>query len=99
MLSVLHSTGLRVACATSFVLFAAGCQAASAPAPTCEQIREQIKSVTGLPPKINTELLQTLSLRQECQFVAAEVYRAAYGDKPLPKQDTSSRQNSHDEDD
>lgn len=80
-------------------LFAVGVHAAQDQAPTCEQIREQIKSVTGLPPQVNTELLQTLSLRQECQFLAAEVYRAAYGDKPLPQQDTYRGQNRHDDDD
>ena len=78
---------------------AVGVHAAQDQAPTCEQIREQIKAVTGLPPKVNTELLQTLSLRQECQFVAAEVYRAAYGDKPLPQQDPYRQQNRHEDDD
>jgi opacity protein-like surface antigen len=49
---------------------------------TCDQIRERIEAQTGLLPAVNIRLLQTLSLRQECRFTAAEVYRAAYGDKP-----------------
>ena len=52
---------------------------------------------TGILPKTNTELLQQLSTRQECRFSAAEVYRAAYGDKPLPRQEPRSRRN-HDHD-
>ena len=79
--------------------FSIGVHAAQDQAPTCEQIREQIKAVTGLPPTVNTELLQTLSLRQECQFLAVEVYRAAYGDQPLPKQDFYRRENRHGDDD
>ena len=52
---------------------------------------------TGILPKTNTELLQQLSTRQECRFSAAEVYRAAYGDKSLPRQEPRSRRN-HDHD-
>jgi hypothetical protein len=66
--------------------------------PTCEQIREQIQAQTGVLPKTNTELLQLLSARQECGFSAAEVYRAAYGDKALPKPETRSHR-KHDDDD
>jgi hypothetical protein len=67
-------------------------------APTCEQIREQIQAQTGVLPKTNTELLQLLSTRQDCGFSAEEVYRAAYGDKPLPKPETRSHR-KHDDDD
>lgn len=73
--------------------------AAEAQAESCEQIREQIKAQTGLLPKADTGLLQKLSMRSECRFSAAEVYRAAYGDKPLPKTEQRGRQSSHDDDD
>jgi hypothetical protein len=60
--------------------------AADTQAQTCDQIRDQIEAQTGILPLVNKKLLQTLSLRQECRFSAGEVYRAAYGDKPLPLQ-------------
>ncbi|MDY0014545.1 MAG: hypothetical protein RBS40_16840 [Rhodocyclaceae bacterium] len=68
---------------------------------TCEQIRAQIKAQTGVPPKVNTELLQKLSGRPDCAFTAAEVYRAAWGDKPLPTNDGHGRgvKRGHDDDD
>lgn len=59
--------------------------AANAQAQTCDQIREQIETRTGVLPAVNVSLLQNISARQDCRFSAAEVYRAAYGDKPLPK--------------
>jgi hypothetical protein len=34
----------------------------------------------------NTTLLRNISVHQECRFSSAEVYRAAYGDKPMPIQ-------------
>jgi len=71
-------------------------RAADVPTRSCDQIREQIAAQTGLLPKANTELLQLISARPECQFVAAEVYRAAYGDKPLPQQEPR-RQRQHEE--
>lgn len=81
-----------------WVLGANAAETADVPVQTCEQIREQIKTVTGLDPKGNTELLQSLSLRTECQFSSAEVYRAAYGDKPLPKPDVHQHPARHDDD-
>jgi hypothetical protein len=81
-------------------LFSLGANAADVEAQTCEQIRGQIETITGLVPKADTELLQKLSMRQECRFSAAEAYRAAYGDKPAPpEQDYHHRRASHDEDD
>ena len=73
--------------------------AAEAQADSCEQIREQIKSQTGLLPKTDIDLLQKLSVRSECRFSAAEVYRAAYGDQPLPKTEQRRQQSGHDDDD
>lgn len=75
--------------------FAAG--AATARAQTCTQLREQIQMQTGILPKANTELLQKISARQECRFSAAEVYWAAYGNKPLPSQEPRSHR-KHDDD-
>jgi hypothetical protein len=68
----------------SIIAFGAGATEASAQ--SCEQIREQIASQTGVLPLVNTTLLRNISVRQECRFSSAEVYRAAYGDKPMPIQ-------------
>lgn len=75
--------------------------AAEAPGQTCEQIREEIMAVKGLVAVTPTELLQKISLRSECQFTSAEVYRAAYGDMPLPPPDPYRQHNNahHDQDD
>lgn len=78
-------------------LAAFGADAATVRAQTCTQLREQIQMQTGILPKANTELLQKLSARQECRFSATEVYRAAYGDKPLPSQEPRSHR-KHDDD-
>ncbi len=68
-----------------FGLIALSANLAQAQAEPCEKIREQIKAQSGLLSKPDTDLLQKISARSECLFTAAEVYRAAYGDKPLPK--------------
>jgi hypothetical protein len=73
-----------------------GAQAADAQVQTCEQIREDIKAVTGLTPAVNPALLQKIGLRSDCQFSSAEVYRAAYGDKPIPKQEPYRSHENHD---
>lgn len=73
--------------------------AGEVPASTCEQIRKQIQAQTGILPEPNTGLLQKLGSSPECRFSAAEVYRAAYGDKPLPvKEARSHRKHDHDDD-
>jgi len=81
-------------------MLAMGAHAADAPAQTCDQIREEIMAVKGLTAMINTELLQKISLRSDCQFTSAEVYRAAYGDKPLPPPESYHQHNNerHDDD-
>ena len=71
---------------------------ASSPAESCDRIRTLIKAQTGVPPKTNTELLQKLA-RPECRFSAAEVYRAAYGDKPMPINDAVRHRTRRDYDD
>ncbi|MEI8168579.1 MAG: hypothetical protein WCG50_02815 [Rhodoferax sp.] len=80
-------------------LCALGAQAADVPAPTCDEIRVQIQAQTGLLPQANIDLLRTIGLNQQCQFSAAEVYRGAYGDKPLPVQAPRAPHRSHDHDD
>jgi len=73
--------------------------AAEAQPPTCEQLRERIQSQAGVSSKVNIELLQRLSGRQDCRFSAAEIYRAAYGDRPMPKRESRShRKHDHDDD-
>jgi hypothetical protein len=85
---------------TGFLCFATLCaNAAEMQAPSCEQLREQIQTQTGILPKPDTDLLQKLGARPECRFSAAEVYRAAYGDKPLPKKEARTyRKHDHDDD-
>lgn len=83
------------------VMLAMGAHAADAPVQTCEQIREEIMAVQGLTVIASTELLQKISLRNDSQFTSAEVYRAAYGDKPLPPAESYRPHNNehHDHDD
>ena len=76
---------------------AVGVHAAEAPAPNCDEIRLQIAAQTGLLPTVNTDLLRTIGLNQTCQFSAAEVYRAAYGDKPLPVEAPRERYKKHED--
>lgn len=85
---------------TGFLCFTSlSAYATDVPPSTCEQLREQIQAQTGILPKPDTDLLQRLGARPECRFSAAEVYRAAYGDKPLPrKAGRSHRAHDHDDD-
>ena len=54
---------------------------------SCEQIREQIRTHTGVPAKPNTILLSKVGANKKCRFTSAEAFRAAWGDKPLPRDD------------
>jgi hypothetical protein len=67
--------------------------------PSCSQIRAQINAQTGIVTKPDVALLQSLSERSDCRFSAPEVYRAAYGDKPFPKNDRGNRQPTMQDDD
>ena len=51
---------------------------------SCVEIRDRVTAQVGLLPKPDVVLLRILGVRADCSFTAAEVYRAAYGDKPLP---------------
>lgn len=74
-----------------------GVQAANEP-PACSEIRDQIRLVTGMVSTPNLELLQHISIHQECNFSSAEVYRAAYGDKPLQQPEPSGHHNNRERD-
>ncbi|MFZ4538784.1 hypothetical protein [Propionivibrio sp.] len=80
-------------------LLVTNAHAESPPFESCEQIRELIRAQTGLLPKSDTALLQKLGVRQECGFTAAEVYRAAYGDRPIPQGEGRDRHSKHQDDD
>ncbi len=83
-------------------LLATNANSANAQAESCEPIRARIKAQVGVLPKPDTDLLQKLGARPECRFSAAEVYRAAYGDKPMPINDSGRRRakrDRHDDDD
>lgn len=74
---------------------------AAAQEDSCEQIRDQIKAHTGVPAKPNTILLGKVGANKKCRFTSAEAYRAAWGDKALPKDDRRglrSRDQGHDDD-
>jgi hypothetical protein len=68
---------------------------------SCDQIREEIRAHTGIPAKPNTLLLRKIGANNKCRFTSAEAYRAAWGEKPLPKddrRDRRSKEREHDDD-
>lgn len=72
-------------------LFAASAHAAEPQLETCEEIRAQIKAQTGVLAKPDLKLLAKVGANKKCRFTEAEAYRAAYGDKPLPKGEGDAR--------
>lgn len=80
-------------------LLALNVNSAAAQAESCEQIRTQIKAQTGVLPKPDTALLGKVGAHPECRFTAAEAYRAAYADKPMPKDERRKRHSAHRDDD
>lgn len=62
---------------------------------SCDQVRAQINAQTGVLSQPNTLLLGKVGASKSCQFTSAEAYRAAWGDKPMPKDDRSIRQLKH----
>ena len=68
-----------------------------APAEDCAAIRARI----GVMPAADPVLLRTLAERRDCAFTAAEVYRAAHGDKPPAPVSSrhEGRSHRHDDDD
>lgn len=89
------SLAMRSAGLLLLAVLAAPTQAAEPPTESCEQIRARI----GQPPLADPELLRSLSARTDCRFTAAEVYRAAYGDLPLPREEPSRRHDHREGDD
>jgi hypothetical protein len=78
-----------------FSLLSLNVNPAAAQAESCEQIRTQIKAQTGVLPKPDTVMLGKVGEHPECRFTAAEAYRAAYGDKPMPKDERRERRSKH----
>ena len=66
---------------------------------SCVQIRTEIKAQSAVLALANTELLRKISGRTECRFTAPEVYRAAYGTKPLPQEAPRAERRNNDDDD
>ncbi len=60
-------------------------------AESCEQIRMQIKAQTGVLTNPDLKMLAKVGANKKCRFTAAEAYRAAYGDKPMPKDEPRAR--------
>lgn len=77
-------------------LAAANTNAAALQPESCDQIRAQINAQVGVLPRVDTDMLHKLSSRLDCRFTAAEVYRAAYGDKPMPINDSGRRRAKRD---
>jgi hypothetical protein len=65
---------------------------------SCDQIRFEIRAQSEALAIANIDLLRKISGRTDCLFTAPEVYRAAYGTKPLPK-DEPRKDFRHDNDD
>jgi hypothetical protein len=59
---------------------------------SCEQIRTQITAQTGVLAKPDIPLLTKLGANRECRFTLEEGFRAAWGDKPMPKRDRRERE-------
>lgn len=75
--------GLRLVAGTLLVASGSLFAAVSVPERSCEEIRADI----GVVQPANPELLRSIALRKDCGFTSAEVYKAAYGDRPLPPQE------------
>jgi len=69
--------------------------AAASATESCAQIRAQIQAHAGIPERPNTALLAKVGANRKCRFTSAESYRAAWGDKPLPKDDRPARRDRH----
>jgi hypothetical protein len=83
--------------AAFLILLSVPLKAADEPPEPCDTIRARI----GVAPLADPDLLRSLAARQDCAFTSAEVYRAAYGDRPLPPPDSreSRHRRHHDDDD
>jgi hypothetical protein len=66
---------------------------------SCDKIRSEINAQSEALVIPNTDLLRKISGRTDCLFTAPEVYRAAYGTKPLPKEEPRKERRHDDEDD
>lgn len=83
--------------AVCLILLSVPLHAADSQADSCDAIRARI----GVQALADPDLLRSLAERQDCAFTSAEVYRAAYGDRPLPPPEPreSRHRHQHDEDD
>jgi hypothetical protein len=66
---------------------------------SCDQIRFEITAQSEVLAIANTALLRKISGRTDCLFTAQEVYRAAYGSKPLPNDEPHKERHHDNEDD
>lgn len=76
------------------LLCAGAAHAADPAAPaaeSCDRIRAQIQAHAGVPDRPNTVLLAKVGANRKCRFTGAEAYRAAWGDKPMPRDDRPLR--------
>jgi hypothetical protein len=84
-----------------FALLTITTNAALGQTESCPQIREQIQAQKGVLSKPDTMMLSKVGAHPECRFTSAEAYRAAWGDKPMPKDPPSEsrrKKRGHDDD-
>ena len=82
----------------SFIGIAQAAMATDPQPESCDQIRARISAHTGTPSRPNTVLLGKVGANKQCRFTSAEAYRAAWGDKPMPKDDRPARTARHKKD-
>lgn len=91
---------MKLAIVPLFVLCLGAAHAATPTEPqteSCETIRAQIRAQAGVLFKPDTVLLGKVGANKNCRFTSAEAYRAAWGDKPMPMDDRSSKKHEHDD--
>lgn len=90
-----------LACGTP-VLAASAADAAIANLFACDQVRASILAQTGIRERPDIDLLDRIRAHPECSFTTPEVFRAAFGDKPMPAPGPAHhrpwRRHSHDDD-
>lgn len=72
-----------LACSTP-ALAANAAGTATADMSACDQVRASILAQTGIRERPDIDLLDRIRAHPECGFTTPEVFRAAFGDKPMP---------------
>lgn len=62
---------------------------------SCTDIRARIAAQTGVLARPDIAMVETVGARPDCRFTSAEVFRAAYGDRPMPESGRHGRDRHH----